>query len=90
MPFWMDVFCIPVKKEGDERRLRLKNRAISLTTPTYSLASGVLMLDSEIEKLPYPENAHGIRRATAQAQLMSCGWMGRSWTLQEEALAMKL
>ena len=94
--FWMDVFCIPVEEENSERNSSLKKAAIALMDLTYSCASQVLVLDSEMELVTAPQNSSvdALSRLKASTETLSrfttCSWMGRSWTLQEGALASEL
>ncbi|KAK2752675.1 hypothetical protein FQN54_008053 [Arachnomyces sp. PD_36] len=94
--FWMDVFCIPVEKPGIDRNSELKREAIALMDLTYSCAHQVLVLDSEMEFVTAPQESgcDPLDQLKASTETLSrfttCSWMGRSWTLQEGALASEL
>lgn len=71
---WIDTLCVPVG--GPYRRI-----AISRMARTYSQASTVLVLDSEIQQVPLdlpPEELLVL--------VSCCGWMRRVWTLLEGSL----
>lgn len=91
----MDVFCVPVHKSNSPTHDALKKKAIGLMDLIYSCASQVLVLDSEME-IVTPNRAVGdeiglLRSSTeALACFATSNWMGRSWTLQEGALAAAL
>jgi hypothetical protein len=92
---WMDVFCIPVEKQNSQRNSRLKQKAISLMDLTYAFARQVLVLDSEMELVAAQDGSGDelsqLKASTeALSRFVTCSWMGRSWTLQEGALASEL
>ena len=76
---WMDTLCIPVLDENS------KIKAINRMTPTYLRAENVLVLDSALSAASSKAN-----RMDTCAQLLVAAWNGRSWTLQEGALAQTL
>lgn len=76
---WMDTLCIPVLDEN------LKFKAINRMTPTYLRATNVLVLDSALSAASLTSNC-----MDSCAQLLLSAWNGRSWTLQEGALARTL
>ncbi|KAF4635149.1 hypothetical protein G7Y89_g2946 [Cudoniella acicularis] len=76
---WMDTLCIPVNDSG------LKMKAINRMTPTYKRAVRVLVLDSTLNLVAPTSNP-----TEKCAQLLMSAWNGRSWTLQEGALAAEL
>ena len=77
--FWMDTLCIPVGENHKE----LKTKAINQMAAIYAGASGVLVLDSEIEHL----SAKALENIELLAHVTQSAWMRRSWTLQEGALS---
>ena len=86
---WIDTFCIPVEPKGDSldpKRTKLKNYAITMMTPVYARAQAVLVLDSGLELL----NHDALTLTELTAQLRTCYWAGRAWTLQEGSLARRL
>ena len=93
--FWMDVFCIPMHKPNSPSHNALKKKAIALMDLIYSCASKVLVLDSEMET---SASNHGKGDESdplkSSTETLACfatsSWMGRSWTLQEGALAAAL
>ncbi|KAJ6446739.1 hypothetical protein O9K51_01512 [Purpureocillium lavendulum] len=93
--FWMDVFCIPVERQGIQRNTDLKGTAIQLMDLTYSCAHQVLVLDAEMESIE-PQRGSGDELGILNsclgtlARATTCRWMTRSWTLQEGALASTL
>lgn len=87
----MDVFSIPVHKPNSPTHNALKNEAIGMMDLIYSCASQVLVLDSEMETVTPNSGSDPLRSSTeALARFATSRWMGRSWTLQEGALAAAL
>jgi hypothetical protein len=75
----MDTLCVPVHDENS------KIKAINRMTPTYLRATSVLVLDSALSAASL-----GANRMDTCAHLFVAAWNGRSWTLQEGALARTL
>lgn len=75
----MDTLCIPVGENHKE----LRTKAINQMAAIYAGASGVLVLDSEIEHL----SAKALENIELLAHVTQSAWMRRSWTLQEGALS---
>ena len=76
--FWIDSLCVPYQHD-------FRKKAIMLMAKTYSLASGVIVLDCHVQNFsPTP--------CIEELLLTICGsgWMERLWTYQEAALARKL
>lgn len=87
------MFCIPTQKSSTHDAL--KKQAIGLMDLIYSCASQVLVLDSEMEAAASNSRrgneADLLKSSTeALARFATSSWMGRSWTLQEGALAAAL
>jgi hypothetical protein len=78
--FWLDTLAIPVVRanETDERRLRLRQQAVSLIYHVFDQADHGVIIDRHL--LGY-ESAED--RLTIGVRLLSSGWMKRLWTLQE-------
>ena len=75
----MDTLCIP----ADDDDLRMK--AIKRMTPTYKSAEKVMVIDSSLS------DTFGEKASTVFCvDLLISAWNGRSWTLQEGALAEEL
>lgn len=76
--FWIDSLCVPYQHH-------LRKKAIMLMAKTYSLASGVIVLDRHVQNF---------RPTLCIEELLlticGSGWMERLWTYQEAALARKL
>jgi hypothetical protein len=88
--FWIDTLCIPVA-EGKPNEAELgvyKSRAIASMAQLYSGARNVLVLDPELQHLPTALVQDDSRFLVPL--IRSSAWMGRSWTLQEGALAENL
>ncbi|RSM00820.1 hypothetical protein CEP52_008894 [Fusarium oligoseptatum] len=77
--FWIDTFAIPQNKGKEERRARLKQRAIGLIHHIFSKAKHCIIIDRHL--LATSKSIHDCR--TIGATLLACGWMMRLWTLQE-------
>lgn len=75
----MDTFCVPV----NDYLLRMK--AINRMTPIYKRAANVLVLDSGLKWA-----SKAINTLDTCAHLNISSWSGRSWTLQEGALAAEI
>lgn len=94
----MDVFCVPVQKSNSDRHTLLKEQAIRLMDLTYSCARQVLVLDSEMNLTvgrmgpsADADHMHEFKASTEElCRFATSRWMGRSWTLQEGALASEL
>ncbi|MBE3044157.1 hypothetical protein IMZ48_16615, partial [Candidatus Bathyarchaeota archaeon] len=86
------MFCIPVQKPNSPRHADLKDQAIALMDLTYSCASQVLVLDSEMEYVAANRGGGDDLKSSTEAlaRFATSKWMGRSWTLQEGALAAAL
>ena len=86
--FWIDTLCIPVaKRPPNEAELEMdyKSRAIASMAQLYAGARNVLVLDPKLQHVPtalVQDNSKFL-----VALIKSSAWMGRSWTLQEGALA---
>ena len=76
--FWIDTLCIPVNPESSNLRMK----AINKMDAVYAHARGVLVLDSEIQRLSIKET----HASELLGRLAYSSWMGRSWTLQEGAI----
>lgn len=77
--FWIDTLCVPVGVQ----HAALRMKAINQMAPIYACASQVVVLDSELQQVTTSNaDAHEVL-----ARVMTCGWIGRSRTLQEGALA---
>jgi hypothetical protein len=79
VPFWFDVFCVPLKKESEEvKAIRLK--AILMMPEIYRSATNVLVLDSGLKLLnPRSPMELGINLTFSK-------WMRRLWTMHEGAV----
>jgi len=77
-PFWIDTLCIPVNPAFKKYR----SLAISRLGKTFSLASRTLVLDLELQQVPYP-----CSRNELATRLICSGWMRRLWTLQEAVIS---
>ena len=88
--FWMDTFSIPVVKEGcadEEEKRDLKKRAIDSMAQIYAGAIRVLVLDPELQLLPWE---HISNNTLLALYVKISPWMARSWPLQEGALTENL
>ncbi len=89
--FWIDTLCILVtRSQPNEAELGMdyKSRAIASMAQLYAGARSVLVLDPELQHVPtalVQDNSKFL-----VALIKSSAWMGRSWTLQEGALAENL
>jgi hypothetical protein len=84
----MDTFCIPTFRPNDHNATSLKSRAISRMALVYAGAKRVLVLDSGVQNLRFEALKNGWNNdVDIAAQILTSGWMGRSWTLQEAVLA---
>ncbi len=79
--FWLDTLCIPVGSEHQKYR----SLAIGLMYQTYVSAQDVLVLDSELQKTPIPDD-----NTETFLRISVSGWMRRLWTLQESVLGRRL
>ncbi|EON66393.1 hypothetical protein W97_05490 [Coniosporium apollinis CBS 100218] len=79
--FWIDTLCIPINQAA------LKTKAINQMGLIYSAASSVFVLDAELQQIRVSETADHSHMLALQAHILTSAWMGRSWTLQEGALA---
>lgn len=77
--FWLDTLCIPVGKSFQNA----KRITINKMAKIYSGAAHVLVLDVHLQKMVFKE----LPVEQALAQILSCSWMFRCWTLQEATLA---
>lgn len=81
---WLDTLCIPVAVELASYR----KTAIDTMAQLYAGAAGVLVLDPDLQQLPYEILT---RDAETMAMFIRVSpWMSRSWPLQEGAVASKL
>ena len=89
--FWLDTLCIPVAPPDSPPSVvedfnTEKMMAINTMAQIYAMATQVLVLDSELQRIradtPSPANDIEIL-----ARLSCCSWMRRCWTLQEGAMA---
>ena len=89
---WMDALSVPVlDKNNTARSVALKQRAITLMTPTYAGASSVLVLHRELEQIRREQKPRVLNCAEVMSyRLRYSTWMTRCWTLQEGALARRL
>lgn len=89
---WMDALCVPVIDNNNRARsVALKQRAITLMTPTYAGASSVLVLHRELEQIKREQKSQVSNCAEVMSyRLRYSTWMTRCWTLQEGALARRL
>ena len=77
--FWMDTFCIPVGRDFKSAR----RKAIDSMALIYCGASAILVLDPELQTIPYSNL--GVEQALALT--LHSSWMSRCWTLQEASLS---
>jgi hypothetical protein len=75
--FWIDTICIPV--QAAERHLR--KAAILSMAEIYGRADAVLVLDEELQQVPFPAQAQEFL-----LRLFASDWSRRLWTLQEAVL----
>ena len=78
--YWLDTLCVPLRSPEHRKR------AIDSMARIYAGAVNVLVLDPTLQKETYTSltpNELDVLVATSP-------WMGRSWTLQEGALAVNL
>ncbi|KXS99439.1 hypothetical protein AC578_8149 [Pseudocercospora eumusae] len=78
--FWLDALCVPVvSTEHDSRRmLSLRLKALSNLPLTYSMASGVLAIDQELDHIT-PD----MDEAEVTARIAVSGINTRCWTYHE-------
>ncbi|CZR66522.1 uncharacterized protein PAC_16423 [Phialocephala subalpina] len=76
--FWMDTLCIP-------KKLAFRKKAINEMSDVYEHAKSVLVLDSQIRRVPKAASSTEIMGRT-----MLSGWIRRLWTYQESLLATNL
>lgn len=93
--FWLDTLCIPVGEE----HVALRQSTINMMDLIYASALQVHILDRELQQIQggcerivaamrlVVEVPARRRQLTILAHLLSCGWMGRVWPLQEASLA---
>jgi len=88
--FWIDTLCIPVAKgKPNETEVAVyKSRAIASMAQLYAGAKNVLVLDPELQSIP--SSLIQDNKKFLVSFIKSSAWMGRSWTLQEGALAENL
>lgn len=79
--FWLDTLCIPV----DPRYQHLRDFSIQKMHDIYAKASGVVVLDPDIQELP--KNASPV---DFLVRAVCSGWRSRLWTYQESALSNEL
>ncbi|RBA11122.1 hypothetical protein FPRO05_04295 [Fusarium proliferatum] len=76
--FWIDSLCIPQAREHRKKAIRMMAR-------TYKEAKAVLVLDSGLQRCLSSDP-----EASRLLYVLTSGWMGRLWTLQEAVLADKV
>ncbi|SCN74782.1 uncharacterized protein FFMR_00050 [Fusarium fujikuroi] len=76
--FWIDSLCIPQAREHRKKAIRMMAR-------TYKEANAVLVLDSGLQRCLSSDP-----EASRLLYVLTSGWMGRLWTLQEAVLAEKV
>ena len=74
--FWLDTLCVPIER-------RFRRLAITRMGDTYGLCHKMLVLDAELERVPYRDRSYeeSLMRISVSA------WMRRVWTLQEAVMA---
>jgi len=77
--FWLDTFAIPQRSQTNERRNRLKRKAIGLIHHIFNNAQHCIIVDRHV--MSKGRTFDSCR--TIGAELLASGWMMRLWTLQE-------
>jgi hypothetical protein len=89
--FWLDTLCIPVADEYKDQR----KKAIDSMAQLYAGARKVLVLDPYLQLLPsdvlrYSWYLESLDPDLLELYIRVSPWMGRSWPLQEGAVAQNL
>ena len=74
--FWLDTLCVPIER-------RFRRLAITRMGDTYALCHKMLVLDAELERLPYSDRSY----EESLMRVLVSAWMRRVWTLQEAVMA---
>ncbi|KAL8902884.1 MAG: hypothetical protein Q9207_004312 [Kuettlingeria erythrocarpa] len=80
MLIWIDTLCCPVEP------VEAKALALSMMKEPYVGASYVLVLSASLQEI----NAQALDPIEICLRILTSGWMGRLWTLQEAALPRRL